>query len=243
MHASYRVLFEDIYPETETPLYDQISYDLAPDHLKQYQKLVDNHLLEFEDGRMIDATSVSRLFHALGQVPCNYEHFMGKGGTSEALTLLEQKFDELGGKKIVVFAEYKMTMNLIVERLGSRTKVVTINGDTSEAQKGLNIRAFIEDPGVGVVVIHRKSGGAGLDGLQHVCHHMMFLEPIRSPRDFSQCVARLKRTGQTKRVVVWLPTATDTLQVAAVETLLHNDETVNKVVRSIADLRKLLRGG
>lgn len=245
MANAYRVLFEDMYPETEQPFYDQILYDLDPEHLKLYDYLVDNKLLEFEDGSKLDATAQSKLFHALGQIVTNWGHFAeDEKKIAQGIELLEQKLDELGSQKLVVFAEYKLTMRLIEERLAAKKiRVVMINGDATESQKGRNIAEFIGDPACRVVVIHRRSGGAGLDGLQHVCNHMLFLEPIRSPRDFSQCVARLKRTGQRKRVVVWMPTAVGTLQVAAVCTLLHNDSTLNQVVRNVDDLRNLLKGG
>jgi SNF2 family DNA or RNA helicase len=244
MVNAYRILFEDMYPGTEAPLYDQVSYDLDDKHLRLYDELVENRLLELKDGTVLDATAMSKLFHALGQIVLNWDHFsQDEKNVAQGYDLLNEKLSQLMGKKLVVFAEYKLTMRAIVSRLAARKiKAVTINGDTSEAQKIRNIAEFINNPDCPVILIHRRSGGAGLDGLQHVCHHMLFLEPIRSPRDFSQCVARLKRTGQKNRVVVWIATATGTLQVAAVEVLLHNDRILNQVVRNVDDLRNLLRG-
>jgi SNF2 family DNA or RNA helicase len=240
--GSVRVLFEQMYPDVETPLFVPMPYDLAPDHLRLYQELAENQLLALEDGRKIDATACNNLTHALGQIVVNWGYFAGDdSNVSNALHMVQERLDELGDGKLVVFANYRMSVFLMVEHF-AKVGAVAVNGDVTQRQKESNVTRFIEDPACRLIVINPKSGGLGLDGLQHVCHHMMVLEPMRSPRDFIQCVARLKRTGQRRRVVVALPTAEGTLQVRAFKALIDNDELASKVIHNAVDLRAAIFG-
>jgi SNF2 family DNA or RNA helicase len=240
-----RVLFEDMYPDAEHPLFVPMPYDLDSAHLKLYRRIAELQLLELEGGDIIDLTQSTKLLHALGQIVVNYGHFSGDdGNVSTALDMVMARLTELGAGKLVVFSNYRMSVSQIAGHARRQgVDAVTINGDSTRTQKQASVDAFIQDPAVRLAVINPKSGGAGLDGLQHVCHHMMFLEPVTSPRDFAQCVARLKRTGQTLKVVVALPIARGTLQVRAQNSLIENDTVAKKVVRGVGDLRELIFGG
>jgi len=235
---SYRILFEDMYPEVDVPLFNPIPYNLAPAHMKLYRRLVDEQMVELEDGGKLDFTQANRVIHALGQVVINWGYFAQDPKLiSEGVALVEQRLSEVG--KLVVFANYRMTVSHLVQRFPGAAQV---NSEVTAKEKASGIDRFVGDPQCKLIVIHPKSGGAGLDGLQHVCNHMMFLEPLSSPRDFHQCVARLKRTGQRRRVVVDLPTAEGTLQGRSFAALQKNDNIVGSVVRTAFDLRALLSG-
>jgi hypothetical protein len=239
---SKRVLFEDMYPATEPPLFAPTYYDLAPDHYKLYRKLAEEELLKLPDGGKIDATSANRLIHALGQIIVNFPHFSGNpADVSTTVEMIDQKLTELGKGKLVVFANYKMTVRHLRDKL-QHWGAVTINSEVSDKQKDLNIQTFIRDPKCQLIIIQFVSGGKGLDGLQHVCHHCFFAEPCTSPRDFHQCVGRLKRLGQKFRVMVMMGIANRTTQVRGFKMLLHNDTLVNQVIRNATELRNAIYG-
>ncbi len=239
---SVRVLYEDMFSGTEPPLFDPVEYDLEPDHYKLYRKLAEEELLKLPDGGKIDATSANKLTHALGQIIINYDYFSGDPSKGSAgIDLIEQKLLELGEGKLVVFANYRMTIASICRRL-AKYGAVAINSEVSAAQKDRNLQRFVTDPSCRLIVIQFVSGGKGLDGLQHVCHHAMFIEPCQQPRDFHQAVARLARLGQAWRVTVWMAVARRTLQPRAFRNLLVNDGIVNQVVRNAYDLRALIYG-
>lgn len=242
MINSKRVLFSDMYSEAEEPLFTPINYSLDPKHYKLYRKLAEEELLALPDGSKIDGTTANRLRHALGQIVVNHGKFSGDPtDTSEAIKLIEEKLFELGTKKLVVFADYRMTVAVLTEKL-KKYGAVAYNGAISDAQKEKNKQLFISSPSCRVIVIQFVSGGKGLDGLQHVCHHALFVEPCLQPRDFHQCVARLRRIGQKYRVMVMLAIAKGTTQVRGFKSLLANDELINQVVRNTTDLRKLIYG-
>ena len=239
---SVRILFEDMYPDAEQPLFVPLPYDLDPAHLRLYRRLADEELLELESGGKIDATSASKLTHALGQIVANYGFFAeDPRKVSKTVDMLDERLREIFPGKLVVFANYRMTIKLLLERF-SRQGAVAINGDASAKQKDAAVQRFINDPDCRMVVIHPKSGGFGLDGLQHVSHHMAFVEPVRDPRTFHQCVARLKRTGQRRRVVVTLLSAVGTLQMRAVRDLVRNDTIASQVIHTASDLRAAIFG-
>lgn len=242
MVNSKRVLFEDMFPDTEEPLYIPTHYDLAPAHAKLYRKLAEEELLKLPDGGKIDATSANKLLHALGQIIINLPHFSGDPkDVSQTIDIVEQKLAELGQGKLVVFANYKLTVAHLKERL-VKYGAVTINSEVSEKQKDKNLQAFMHDPDCRVLVAQFVSAGKGLDGLQHVCNHAFFVEPCQQPRDFHQAVARLKRLGQKKKVVVMMGIANGTTQVRGFKNLLENDTLVNKVIRNATELRNAIFG-
>lgn len=240
---SKRLLLEDIYPDIEEPLFVPVEYQLEDDHYKLYRRLSEEELLKLPDGGKIDATTVQRLRHALGQIVVNHDHFSGDPkAVSAGLKLIEEKLDELGDGKLVVFADYRMTVSQIVRRF-AHVDARAINSEVSETRKQANLEAFKSDPACRLLVVQFVSGGKGLDGLQHVCNHCLFIEPCQQPRDFHQAVARLKRLGQTRKVVVYLGVAQGTLQVRGAANLLNNDDTLNLVVRNAYDLRTMIFGG
>lgn len=241
-----RVLFEDMYPHAEEPLFVPMQYDLAPDHIKLYRRIAEEQLLELDDGGKIDLTQATKLMHALGQIVVNFGYFSGDDDNkSQALDMVADRLRELGDGKLLIFANYRMSVALVHRHLNEKLKVpsVFINGDATPSMKQAAIRRFVDDPKCRAMVVNPTSAGVGVDDLQHVCHHMMFLEPVRGHRMFTQCVARLKRTGQKKRVVVALPSARGTLQMRALSDLIENDETAKKVVRGVRDLRDAIFGG
>lgn len=240
---SARILFEDLYPDVEAPVYSHFEYDLDPKHYKLYETLAENQLLLLPDGAKIDATTASKITHALGQIVANWDYFsQDPKNISATFQHMEQKLGELMGGKLIVFVNYRMTIRHIVQHYGKKYGAVAINSEVSNRQKDENVKRFKEDPDCRLIAIQPRSGGYGLDGLQHVCNYCMFLEPCTIPRDVQQAVARIKRTGQTKRVMAYFPTARRTLQVRQFKALLSNDALANQVIRNKADLREMIFG-
>lgn len=240
---SKRVLFREVHNAADPPLFVPVEYDLDDSHYKLYKKLAEEQLLELESGGKIDATTANKLTHALGQIVVNWHHFAGDPKLrSNAFDLIEETLDELGNGKLVVFANYRMTIAALVahfQDLGARA----INSEVSQKEKDAAVEAFTTDPGCRLLVVHPKSGGYGLDGLQYVCNNTLWIEPCTIPRDFAQANARLDRTGQTQRVVVRMAIANKTTQPRAFKNLLANDELMNSVIRTAGDLRSAIFGG
>lgn len=241
MRNSVRILYGDMFPKSEIPFYNPFEYELEPDHWRLYKKLAEEQILKLPDGGKIDATTVQRLRHALGQIILNHGHFAGEPKKVAAgVALIEEKLHDLGDGKLLVFTDYRLTMRTLLQHFGKIA--VGANGQSTQKQKEDAVERFIDDPACRVAFIQFQTGGKGLDGLQHVCHHAMFIEPCQQPRDFHQAVARLHRGGQKNRVMVHIPIAAKTLQIRGFNNLLKNDSLVNRVIRSPVELRREIYG-
>lgn len=237
-----RVLYADMYSGVVTPLYDHIQYDLDGDHYRLYRQLAHENLLVSEDGGKVDATSANKLLHALGQIVCNYGHFAGDPSlTCTPVELVRSTVRELGDSKLVVFAHYRMTVRNLTKAL-EEYGAVAINSEVSREQQQASLERFLRDPGCRVIVVQYISGGKGLDGMQHVSHTALCIEPCAQPRDFHQAIARVQRKGQKKRVHVILPTARFTLQRDSFKALIKGDSLMTQVVRSSVDLKAEIMG-
>lgn len=237
-----RVLKEDVLkylpPITYTPLY----YDLAPAHEKLYSKLAEEQLLRLTDGGKIDATTPQALYHALGQIITNYGHFsQNERNVAAGIELLEEQIEELGGRKLVVFTNYRMTNAFLAERL-KPYKAQMIYGGTSQKQNEKSLDTFINDDGCRCIVMNCVAGGFGLDGLQHVSSDVMFLEIPPVAAWFHQAAARLHRAGQRSNVSVRVAVANRTCNVRQLQQLMDKDALVNRVVRGVQDLRDAIHG-
>ena len=241
MLQAHRVLKEDVLldlPElTYTPLY----YDLDPKHLKLYRTLAEEQMAKLSDGNKIDLTNASALFQALQQVPCNSEHFSEGAVTSTVLDLIDTVLDELGGKKLVIFCHYRMTTTRLLEYLKPHNAVALFGG-TAANQRQANIDKFVRDPKCKVIILQHKSGGSGIDELQHVCSDILMVELPYRASDLRQAIARVHRDGQRSAVNVRLAIALSTLQVRLWEYLQDNDSLVNTVIRGPQDIREALAG-
>lgn len=239
-----RVLRTDVLKDLPELTFTPMPYQLAPAHLRLYNKLAEEQLLilENEDGK-IDATSSNALYHALGQIILNYGHFYGDDSKKAVgLEIVDQVLDEIGPDgKLVVFATYRMSNRLLLQEFKDKYGAVAAFGDQGVKQNQESVGIFVENPECRLLIAQPTSAGVGIDGLQTVCRDGLFLE-LPSLRDFQQALARLHRGGQRNAVNIRLATALNTLQVRQQENLLNNDSLVNRVIRNVTDLRAAIYG-
>lgn len=223
--------------------YTPITYELDPKHYRLYREIAEEQLLELESGGKIDLTTSSmKLHHALQQVILNWDYFGDDPKLkSSGEELAEAILDEIGDRKLVIVSQYRMTNRKLVEAL-ARYGAVGIYGDVSPKQKEANLQRFLTDPKCRVLAGQWSAMGYGVDGLQHVCSDMLWLEHPQIPRDFHQTVGRLARSGQQRKVHVRIAIAAKTLQVRSHNQLMANDELVNRVCPNIEDLRASIYG-
>lgn len=239
---SVRLLKTDVLHDLPSISYDPIFYELDPSHYKLYKTLAEEQLLPLKDGGKIDATVEQALHHALQQIVVNYDHFADDPKcVSNTLDLVQELMGELEGRKLLIFAKYRMTNRKLIQML-QPYGAVGAYGDLTTTQQRKNIDQFIDDPKCRVLVAQPTSAGYGVDGLQHVCQDALFVELPDIPRDFHQAVARLWREGQKEKVTVRIAVAERTLQVRKLKLMLAKDELVSKVQKSYADLRSEIFG-
>ena len=242
LHNAVRRRKRDHLKDLPQVQYIPIFYDLESAHVKLYNDLAEQRLLEVENGEAIDALSTSRLTHALQQIVVNYDHFSGNPmKESNSLRIVEEVLDEIGDEKLLVVGVYRMTNDLLIKKF-AHVNAVAIYGGMSNTQRDEALNRFVNDPKCRMLVIQPRAGGVGLDGLQHVCSEMLFLECHSTPMEFWQSTGRLDRGGQSSTVNCRIAVANKTLQVRRHRQLLENDEMVVQLEGGTQDLRKMIYG-
>lgn len=78
---------------------------------------------------------------------------------------------------------------------------VLYHGDLSLQEREENLNQFLSGE-KRVLLMTRRCGGTGLDGLQHCTNIMIFLDAPENNANFEQCADRLHRNGQNKEVLI-----------------------------------------
>lgn len=252
--GTVRLEKREVFPDLKEPIYTPIEYQLDPEHYKLYKKLCDEQLLELESGGKIDATSVSKLWTCCQQIILNWDHFSGNPAKKAAgFDLVDEVLAEIlpEGKKLIIVANYRITMAALKRHMEPGIKLGrdlvalkpgVINGAYTLTQQEAAKERFITDPESRVLLLHPLSGGKGLDGLQHVCSEMLFLEEPLSPIDFEQPAGRIDRAGQTDVPHVRLAVAQSTIQVRLHKLLLRKDDIATYINGGWRSLRAAIYG-
>jgi SNF2 family DNA or RNA helicase len=241
MLNAHRVLKEDVLHDLPELTYTPLYYDLEPEHLRLYQKLADEQMVKLTNGEKIDLTNVSALYQALQQIPNNAEHFSEGKVQSTVLDLIDEVLEELDGRKLVIFCHYRMTTQRLLKHL-ERFNAVALFGGTASSERQKNIDRFVEDANCKVIILQHKSGGAGIDSLQHVCRDILMVELPYRAADLHQAVARVHRAGQKNGVNCRIAIAQKTLQVRLWQFVQDNDSLINMVLRGPQDIRDAIAG-
>jgi len=110
------------------------------------------------------------------------------------------------GEKVVLYGWHHAVYEIWRERLKD-FKPVCVTGHESPKQKLASLKAFME--GDSQLIIISLRAGAGLDGLQHVCHIVVFGELDWSPGCYVQASGRVDRDGQPLSVLIYYLLSTE----------------------------------
>lgn len=137
---------------------------------------------------------------------------------------------ELNGglDKIVLFAEHRD----VVERarqLLSAFGAQTIYGGTPTEEKQRRLDNFIVKWKHRVLIGHIKTLGTGIDGLQKACCNGLFIESSWTPSDNLQAIGRLRRSGQSRPVLIRFASLADSLDE-------HVQRIITRKTKMIAEM-------
>jgi SNF2 family DNA or RNA helicase len=238
-----RILRREVQDQLPPITFTTMVYDLAPAHHKLYERIAQEKLVEFEDGREINAISTQALYSALQQVIINWAHFEeDESKEPAALELVDEVFDEIGPTaKLAVVANFIRSNSYLSLKL-AKYGAVAVYGEITPSNKQKAIKRFIEDPSCRCILLQPQSAGFGIDGLQHVCSDMLVLEAPTTAPPFYQVTARLDRDGQKNPVNCRIAVANKTVQVRMFKRLLENDATINSIQGGYKDLKDAIYG-
>lgn len=231
-----RVLKRDVL-EIEKPTIIEVPVHLDRAHKKLYDTLVRERMLEVGD-EVITALQEQGLRQKMLQIVTCPHFFVAPEVEikNEILNTADTILDGIGlsRTKVVIFANYQQTVESLAERYEKHNPAV-VYGKSKSAEE--QRKKFIGDDTCRLLIANPISAGVGLDGLQHVSHHMIFVEPTGVPGTFRQAVDRLVRNGQKEPVVVYVLKALKTLAPKATEEMRRKEGTIRTIY---ADRESLL---
>jgi SNF2 family DNA or RNA helicase len=132
-------------------------------------------------------------------------------------------------QKIVVFAYHVEIIKYLKEEL-AEFHPVEIYGGTALKQRDFNIESFVKNKNTRLLIGQIQAAGQGVDGLQHVCNHIIFVETTWSPGEIQQAVDRCHRIGQTLPVTIEILAANNTLESIVLKSLIKKDTYIQEIV-------------
>ena len=207
------------------PMVVEQAIHLSSPHQKLYRKLLKERILEYGDQLLI-GENPQKLRQMALQIITNVENYTTTKMADEPLEMLKVIIESLGGKKLLVFCQYRAT----VEKLGrvfERLNPALMYGG-SDVPKNKN--KFNNDPTCLLGVANYRSGGAGLN-LQEHCHNEVFYETTGVPAELTQAIGRVQRSGQTEVVNVWLFRYTNTISVRQIDKALERTAGIKLVMK------------
>ena len=220
-----------------------IYYNLAPAHMKLYERLMEEQLLILDNGGKIDATTSQRLYNAAQQIIANYDYYSGDDTARAAIyDLIDAICDEvavhrLDSSKIIFWTWYTRTTESVVAYLQNYNAVAAYSG----ANSAKSVERFLTDPTCRILVAQPGSAGAGLNP-QYICCEAAFIECPTRTIPFKQAAGRINREGQkfcaNNRIFV----AACTIQEKLYTNLLSNDDLVTLASGSVSSIRADIYG-
>lgn len=224
---------EEVFRYDLTPIFQTMIYDLAPAHHKLYTKLVDEQFLLLPDGEKIDATTATRLYHAIQQIICNWQEFSGDPKSRSAIYDLvdnvveDSRCLETSRSKLIIFTYYKRTSRNLINYLTTKHGDVVV-GAYSEVNSQKSVERFLGDPTCRILVGQPSSCGVGLNPA-HLCSEVLFVEASTVPLQMTQAIGRVDRKGQKVRPTIRFALASGTVQKRLYGQLVVNSDLVAAV--------------
>ena len=214
-----RHLKKDVMPQLQMPVFDIIRME---ETRAIKQALAAESLLDFDPDNFEGANAA-----IIGQIAA-VRRQMGVAMAPSVADYVEMLL--LGGDtKLVLFAWHIEVLNILCERL-ARYGVVRIDGSTPPAKRDFNVKQFINNPDIQLIVGNMQSMGVGTDGLQLVSNHALICEPDWAPANNVQAFDRLNRGGQSRSVQGDILVAPGSIAERVLSSALRKLHTVTKAL-------------
>lgn len=220
-----------------------LEVDLTPAERRIYDSMAKHFWLQ-EGERVIFASNEVSKITRLRQLTSDWAEMLDNEVSDDGTKVqaaAELIIDELAGRSVVVFAQYKGTARRLVARLNRlHVTAAAYTGDEDDDARQDAFDRFTSHE-VQVLVGTDATMAEGLDGLQHVSNHMIVLDPDWVPEIRNQKIGRLKRDGQPEPVVhVYYILARNTIDQMVEVSREHKKSVIDEVVGHT--LKEVLHG-
>lgn len=215
--------------------YQTFDVPLSKEQNEAYEKMRKEAIIESDAGT-VTAVNAAVLLNKLlqisaGAVKTNTGDIIEIGCKPRMDQLLEI-FDETPQKKLVIFATYRATIEMLVRELRSRyIDVAAIHGDVPQNQRAKYIDDF-QTGNLQVLVLQPQSSAHGIT--LTAASTIVWFSLIPSNELYQQGNARIVRAGQTRKTLIIMFTSTKAERHIA-KILEHKGSMSNEVQRLFAD--------
>lgn len=213
--------------------YQFIEYELDPEHLRLYKKLIKEKLMVIQKtNKIINATKAQAMRHWAQRLVFAPEHLGYEGVVNGAeLALVEAEQSD----HVAIFSNYVDTNAKLCEVIPESGGVY---GKITKKNRDQNIKDF-QDGKLKRLIINPRSGGVGLE-LQGSCNHVLFCEFPITGNEFRQARSRVWRQKQEKKVICKMLVAKKTVQESLIRAIFDKDDILAQVQPTIQTLREEL---
>jgi superfamily II DNA or RNA helicase len=185
------------------PKPSEVRLKLAPVYLRRTQKDVLKELPDLQEiDEVIPLEPADRVAYAKAPMNLMQKRLaatIGAGGQQAAkYDRLRELLDQYreAGRKVVLFSFFRQVLDDVGLIAGDHDR---IDGDLSAEQRQAVIDRFTARTGFGLIVLQIDAGGVGVN-LQSA-QVVVLMEPQFKPSTERQAVARVRRMGQTRKVI------------------------------------------
>lgn len=183
--------------------YQILDIPMSKEQEAHYRKMRADALIELENGAITAANAAVQLNKLLqisaGAVKTNDGSVL-EIGCEPRLNMLLEIFDQTPQKKLVVFATYRATIEMLKRELAARKiSVAAIHGDVSQNLRGQYIDAF-QNRDLQVLILQPQSAAHGIT--LTAASTIVWFSLIASNELYSQGNARIVRAGQTRKTQI-----------------------------------------
>tara|TARA_R110001606_G_scaffold92036_2_gene204964 strand:+ start:3356 stop:4870 length:1515 start_codon:yes stop_codon:yes gene_type:complete len=215
-NVMYRIRKQDVFDDVPKINKTRIPVDI---NRKEYDRIKN----DFEN--WLKANGKATIANVLTQIsPLRQEAVMAK------LKATEEWIEEFlkSGEKLVVFCVHKKIVQALMKKFG---KVATkIDGSLSAQKKEDNKNKFVNDVDTKLMIGNIQSLSTGVDGMQHACNNMLFVENTYLPSDKEQSICRLDRIGQKYSVNCYDIISVDTIDGHILDIIEKKQKIIDSVV-------------
>lgn len=228
----------DLPPKTYTKIY----VDLTPSQRRQYNEMKRDMLTWLENVHKKDGiemplparatiAQLQRLqMFALGTAYLNDVNKVVLEDPSSKADAVMELLEDNPNEQLVIFSQFKGSLRILKERFRqSGITYGSFTGDDAPKVRAVHKARFIRGDNR-VLLGTIGSGGVGVDGLQHACCTVVFLDRDWQPGINSQAEDRLHRGGQTRTVQVIDIMARDTVDMGRAQQLILKKEWIKTLL-------------
>ena len=132
--------------------------------------------------------------------------------------------------KLVIFAYHHSVIDRLVKELAEYNPA-PLTGKTPTQWRQLAVDEFINKPERKVFIGQIDAAGEGIDGLQSVCHNVLFVESSWVPGAINQAIARVWRLGQTHPVLIRFLVWADSVEEHMMRVALDKVKTIREITK------------